>query len=259
MIEFESVSKTYKPSIFGSKITALKNLTIKIEEGEVFGFLGPNGAGKSTTIKILMDFIRPTSGRVTVNSILSTMPEARTFIGYLPENPCFYDHLSAKDLLWFGARVAGIKPREARHRINILLERVGLSRAANRPMCQYSKGMAQRAGLALALIHDPKIIILDEPMSGLDPLGRKLVADLILELKKEGKTVFFSSHIISDIEKLCDRIGILVKGKLQLLDTIPNIYANYSSNNHAKESRYSIIEDIFVSTVKNTGGNLGGE
>ncbi len=209
----DQLTKCYSGGVSKRK-RAVNDLSLKISKGEVFGFLGPNGAGKSTVIKILMDFIRPSSGEVTIAGMPVDNADVRRKIGYLPENPFFYDHLTAKELLTFGAKAAGVSSKMTKSRIDRLLERLKLRHAMNQRIRTYSKGMLQRAGLGLALVHDPDICILDEPMSGLDPLGRKLVADVIRELHQKGKTVFFSSHILSDIESLCDRVGIINRGKL---------------------------------------------
>jgi ABC-2 type transport system ATP-binding protein len=212
-IRISNLSKRYKKRINASKL-AVEHLTLEIRDGEVFGFLGPNGAGKSTVIKILMNFIRPSTGTATIDGHAVSDPQVRRFIGYLPENPYFYDHLTAEEILTFGGRAAQMSDRDIQYRIDELLERLKLSHAKKERLRSYSKGMVQRTGLGLALIHKPKICILDEPMSGLDPLGRRLVADLIEEMRLNGQTVFFSSHILSDIERLCDRVGVLNSGRL---------------------------------------------
>ncbi|MCK5219650.1 ABC transporter ATP-binding protein [bacterium] len=212
-IRIANLSKHYKKGLKTKKLV-VDDLNLEIKKGEVFGFLGPNGAGKSTVIKILLNFIRPDSGTVTIKDLPVNEPMVRKYIGYLPENPFFYDHLTAEETLKFGGKAANMKKGTLEERIDQLLTRLKLFHVKKQPICTYSKGMVQRIGLALALIHDPEICILDEPMSGLDPLGRRLVADLILDMRKMGKTVFFSSHILSDIESLCDRIGILHEGKL---------------------------------------------
>ena len=212
-IHIANLSKYYKKGLKAKK-RVIEDLNLEIKKGEVFGFLGPNGAGKSTVIKILLDFIRPDSGSVTIKELPVNEPMVRKFIGYLPENPFFYDHLTAEETLKFGGKAANMEKGVLEERIDQLLTRLNLFHVKKQPIRTYSKGMVQRLGLALALIHEPEICILDEPMSGLDPLGRRLVADLILDMRKMGKTVFFSSHILSDIESLCDRIGILNEGKL---------------------------------------------
>jgi ABC-2 type transport system ATP-binding protein len=245
-IETKSISKTFKGDLRAKQVKALEGLDFEIAQGEVFGFLGPNGAGKSTAIKILLNLIYPDSGRATILGRDVSDKMVRKSVGYLPENPYFYDYLSADELLWFGGKVSGLGKQEIRERSEKLLNKVNLQSARKRPLRTYSKGMVQRAGLALALIHDPEVVILDEPMSGLDPLGRKMVVDLILELKSEGKTVFFSSHILTDIERLCDRAGIIVSGRLRLVDTLGNLL-----------QKGNTLEDVFLHEVEKAEG--GGE
>lgn len=219
-IEIVNISKKFQESLSRKKVTAVEDLSLSIRKGEVFGFLGPNGAGKSTTIKILLNLIFPDTGTAAILGKESHRPEVRKHVGYLPENPYFYDHLTAEELLWFGGSASGLDTKRIRTRTDELLEKVNLSVARRRSLRTYSKGMVQRAGIALALIHEPDVVILDEPMSGLDPVGRKMVGDIILEQKAAGKTVFFSSHILTDIERFCDRAGIIVGGKLSRVDQI---------------------------------------
>lgn len=207
----------------GKAVTALSELNLAIESGEVFGFLGPNGAGKSTTIKIIMGLIRPTMGEAKVADIPISDPASRRNIGYLPENPSFYDFLSGREYLFFIGRSFLMSEDLIMLRVSEVLERLELAPAADRPIRGYSKGMVQRLGLAQALLHDPEIFILDEPMSGLDPLGRALVKNLIKELKQQGKTIFFSTHITADVEAVCDRVGVIVKGELKAVDKVENI------------------------------------
>lgn len=231
--------KTYKKN--GVKATrAIDGLTLTINKGEAFGFLGPNGAGKSTVIKILMNFIRCDSGTLTINGETTEKPSARRCVGYLPEQPIFYDHLTAEEVLRFGGIVSGVSPEILNDRIDILLDRLLLTHAKKKTIRTYSKGMTQRTGLALAMVHDPDICILDEPMSGLDPMGRKLVADFILDMRTAGKTVFFSSHILSDVERLCDRVGVLNKGRLLFCGPIDE-FKNLTGD----------IERSFVSMIEN--------
>jgi ABC-2 type transport system ATP-binding protein len=194
---------------------ALDHLNLQVGRGEVFGLLGPNGAGKSTTLKLLLRLIFPTSGTAHIlgHELDDVAVHAR--IGYLPENPYFYDHLSAREFLNYAADLFGIGKAERRRRVGELLEKVGLRGSENIALRKFSKGMLQRVGIAQALINDPELVFLDEPMSGLDPLGRREARDLILELKGTGKTIFFSTHILSDAEMLCDRVAILDRGRLQ--------------------------------------------
>ncbi len=229
MVQIVNVSKTYVSGVRRRRVPALQGLSLAVAPGEVFGFLGPNGAGKSTTIKVLLGLIKPDSGSASIGGLDVARPETRRNIGYLPENPYFYDYLSASELLWFGARTSGLSDSQAQKRIPELLDQVGLTQAAGRPLRTYSKGMVQRAGLAFALVHNPDVVVLDEPMSGLDPLGRKLVVDIILDLKARGKTVFFSSHILSDAERLCDRAGIIVSGKLRCCGSMNELLTDYET------------------------------
>ena len=189
--------------------------TFEVEPGEVFGFLGPNGAGKTTTMKMLMGLIHPSGGTAKLLGLKIGDLEAKRRIGYLPENPYFYDYLSATEYLHMVGRIYGLDRAERDKRASALLERVGLAMAKTRAMRSYSKGMLQRAGLAQALMGDPELVVLDEPMSGLDPIGRRQVRELMLELRDQGKTVFFSTHILADANLMCDRVAIIVKGKLR--------------------------------------------
>ena len=213
MIEFKDVCKTYRLER-RKGVAALTGLTLSISPREVFGCIGPNGAGKSTTIKLLLDLIRPDSGTISINNLPTNNENSRSQIGYLPENPYIYDFLTANEYLAYAGRLSGMPTTAIKQRSNLLLTKLKLDQAANRRISGYSKGMQQRTAIAAALIHDPELVVLDEPMSGLDPLGRKLIFDLIAELKAEGKTVFISSHVLTDIERLCDRVGIIVQGNL---------------------------------------------
>jgi len=242
-IETSCLTKTFTRDFSRKKVYALKSLSLDVEEGEVFGFLGPNGAGKSTTIKLLLNLIRPTTGTLSVMGKDVSDRSARKLIGFLPENPYFYDHLSARELLWFGGKSCGMGKAAIRERTDALLEEVELTEAMKRPLRSYSKGMVQRAGLALALIHDPRLLILDEPMSGLDPMGRRKVFDLILRLKEQGKTVFFSSHILHDIERLCDRAAIMINGGLSRLVDVDR-----------ELGKADTLESVFMEEVKKSGG-----
>jgi len=215
-IETENLSKDYPHGFLNlKKRKSLEDLTMRVEEGEVFGFLGPNGAGKSTTLKLLMGLIFPTAGtaRILGKSIEDVSMHAS--IGYLPEQPYFYDYLTAYEVLDYFARFHGLTASDRHMRIEAMLKKVGLDTAKKIQLRKYSKGMLQRVGLAQAILHDPQVVVLDEPMSGLDPLGRREMRDVILELKREGRTVLFSTHVLSDAETLCDRVGVLVGGKLR--------------------------------------------
>jgi ABC-2 type transport system ATP-binding protein len=240
-----NINKTFRTGLTARKVRALSDLTLSVGAGEVFGFLGPNGAGKSTTIKILMNFINADSGEAFIAGQNVHEKIARRFVGFLPENPFFYDHLTAEELLWFGGRAAGMDHSSIRTRTNLMLNKVNLEKARTRSLRTYSKGMVQRAGIALALLHDPQVIILDEPMSGLDPLGRKMVGELIVELKEKGRTVFFSSHILTDVERFCDRAGIIVDGRLRRVGSIRSLLEGAAS-----------LEEVFLQEVYAAGGGL---
>jgi len=212
-IVIEGLSKQFRNKKF-KPVHALKGISLSVGQGEIFGFLGPNGAGKSTTIKSLLGLIKPTAGQVKLFGGDSNTETARISVGYLPENPSFYNFLTAYEYLRFVGKAFQMPASEIKEKSAQVLDLLGLEGAANRPIRGYSKGMVQRLGLAQALLHDPDLYILDEPMSGLDPLGRALVKDIILDLKKRGKTVFFSTHVTADIERVCDRVGVIVKGLL---------------------------------------------
>src|SRR5437899_658885 len=215
-IETQNLTKEYPHGFLHLKRkTSLESLTMQVQDGEVFGFLGPNGAGKSTTIKLLMGIIFPTAGSAQILGRPVSDVTMHRDIGYLPEQPYFYDYLTAVEVLDYFARFHGFGVAERNERVQKMLKKVGLETAGKIQLRKYSKGMLQRVGLAQAILHDPKLVILDEPMSGLDPVGRREVRDIILELKREGKTVMFSTHILSDAEMLCDRVGVIVGGKLR--------------------------------------------
>lgn len=221
-IEIQNLCKTFKGKK-GQRIEAIRALSLTVSQGEVFGFLGPNGAGKSTTIKTLLGQIQPTSGTVKLYGRPSELPLARSQVGYLPENPAFYDFLTAQEYLGLVGRIYGMSAAEIGKAASRVLETLSLEDAAKRPIRGYSKGMVQRLGLAQALLHDPQLFVFDEPMSGLDPVGRALVKDLMLDLKKHGKTIFFSTHVIGDVEAVCDRVAIIVKGELRADNVVAEI------------------------------------
>src|SRR6476469_10657612 len=215
-VDIQGLSKDYTVGFWKKqRRPALRPLNLTVATGETFGFLGPNGAGKTTTLKLLMGIIFPTSGTATILGRDISDPEVKRQVGFLPEQPYFYDYLSAPELLDYYARLSGVPAGARQKRIAELLERVGLPDAGNKQLRKFSKGMLQRVGIAQAIIHDPEVVFLDEPMSGLDPLGRHEVRELIQGLKDEGKTVFFSTHILSDAEALCDRVAVIHKGELR--------------------------------------------
>jgi ABC-2 type transport system ATP-binding protein len=215
-LEIQGLSKTYNVGFWKKRPRCvLKPLNLAVEEGEVFGYLGPNGAGKTTTLKLLMGLVYPTSGTARIFGHAIDDPRAKLNIGFSPEQPYFYDYLTAQELLEYYAQLSGVPARERSKRATDSLARVGLKDIERLQLRKFSKGMLQRVALAQAIVHDPKFLFLDEPMSGLDPIGRREVRDLIQELKDEGKTIFFSTHILSDAEVLCDRVAVLNHGELK--------------------------------------------
>lgn len=215
-IEVINLEKTYAVGFWRKRPrVALRPLNLAVNEGEVFGFLGPNGAGKTTTLKLLMGLVYPTGGSARILGMEISDPRVKAQIGFLPEQPYFYDYLTARELLAYYAHLSGVPAKECSSRIENVLKLVGLPDAANVQLRKFSKGMLQRVGIAQAVLHDPKVVFLDEPMSGLDPMGRREVRDLMAQLKQQGKTVFFSTHILADAEALCDRVAIIHQGELR--------------------------------------------
>jgi ABC-2 type transport system ATP-binding protein len=211
----DNLTKDYPVGFWRKRpFRALDGLTLRVHAGEVFGFLGPNGAGKTTAIKLLMGLVFPTAGRAELLGFPIDDIDVKRRIGYLPENPYFYDYLTAEELLMYFAGLFGYHGAARRARVSTLLDRVGIGAERRRPLRTFSKGMLQRVGIAQAIVNDPELVILDEPMSGLDPLGRREIRALILELRDRGCTVFFSSHVLSDAEALCSRVAILAHGRL---------------------------------------------
>jgi ABC-2 type transport system ATP-binding protein len=221
-LSIKGLSKSYRGKKL-QKVTALVGLDLEIATGEVFGFLGPNGAGKSTTIKAIMGLIRPSAGAVQVFGVPATDPISHRRIGYLPENPSFFDFMTAREYLTFVGSTYGMDHAALQIESERVLEQLDLTGAADRPIRGYSKGMVQRLGLGQALVHDPDMYILDEPMSGLDPIGRALVKDIMRDLKRRGKTIFFSTHITADVEAVCDRVGVISNGVLEAVDSVDSI------------------------------------
>jgi len=214
VLRVENLHKSFKTGFIPKRKKILKGLSIEVQAGEIFGYLGPNGAGKTTTIKCILGLIFPDTGRIEIFGHPNLSLKAKEKIGFLPENPYFYDYLTATEFLRFYSDITMVKKEDKQDRINNLLETVGLKHAADLQLRKYSRGMLQRIGLAQSLINNPSLVLLDEPLGGLDPVGRKEMRDVIVKLKEEGKTVFLSSHILQDIEMICDRVAILVEGQI---------------------------------------------
>jgi ABC-2 type transport system ATP-binding protein len=226
-IEILGLEKTYMVGFWRKQPKrALQPLHLSVAEGEVFGFLGPNGAGKTTTLKMLMGLVFPTAGSARILGREWTDPEVKAQIGFLPEQPYFYDYLTAHELLNYYGQLSGVTGKDRPRKIEAVLARVGLTDVKGMQLRKFSKGMLQRVGIAQAILHDPKLVFFDEPMSGLDPMGRREVRDLMAQLKLEGKTVFFSTHILSDAEALCDRVAIINKGELRGVGAVHELTAS---------------------------------
>jgi ABC-2 type transport system ATP-binding protein len=223
-IEILGLEKTYSVGFWRKRPKrALQPLHLTVEDGEIFGFLGPNGAGKTTTLKLLMGLVFPTAGSARILGSEWTDPAVKAQIGFLPEQPYFYDHLTAHELLEYYGQLSGVPAKQRKRRVEQVLQQVGLSDVQAVQLRKFSKGMLQRVGIGQAILHDPKLVFFDEPMSGLDPMGRREVRDLMEQLKCEGKTVFFSTHILSDAETLCDRVAIIHKGELRGVGAVEDL------------------------------------
>ncbi|MBU4330377.1 MAG: ABC transporter ATP-binding protein [Acidobacteria bacterium] len=213
-LKIDSIHKTFQTGFFPKRKKILKGISLSVEEGNIFGYLGPNGAGKTTTIKCLLNLIAPDRGSIEILGFPHHSKKARSNLGFSPENPYFYDYLSAEEFLDFYGRLFGLKKSVRNERTDRLLREVGLESSRNIQLRKFSRGMLQRIGLAQALINDPALVILDEPLSGLDPIGRKEIRDLIVGLREKGKTVFLSSHILQDLEMICDEVAMIVGGRI---------------------------------------------
>ena len=223
-IEILGLEKTYSVGFWRKRPKrALHPLQLTVEDGEIFGFLGPNGAGKTTTLKLLMGLVFPTAGSARILGRDWTDPSVKAQIGFLPEQPYFYDYLTAHELLEYYGQLSGVPAKQRKQRVEHVLEQVGLRDVQGVQLRKFSKGMLQRVGIGQAILHDPKLVFFDEPMSGLDPMGRREVRDLMEQLKHEGKTVFFSTHILSDAEALCDRVAIIHKGELRGVGAVEDL------------------------------------
>ncbi len=223
VLSIENIHKSFSVGFIPQKKEILQGITFSVAEGEIFGYLGPNGAGKTTTLKCVLGLIFPDKGTIELFGRPHLDPRAKERLGFLPENPYFYDYLTAREFLEFYGQLFGIKRHERKARIAALLELVGMEKAAGLQLRKFSRGMLQRIGLAQALINEPSLVLLDEPLGGLDPLGRKEIRDVIIHLREEGKTVFLSSHILQDIEMICDRVAIIVGGRIMSLGRLADL------------------------------------
>jgi ABC-2 type transport system ATP-binding protein len=234
-LQVHALTKIYQPAWSRKQFVAVDRLNLEVRKGEIFGFLGHNGSGKTTTIKMILGLVRPTAGRALILGRDFREIDVKRSVGYLPESPYFYDYLTAEEFLKFYGRLFNMGGSELACKIDSLLEQVSLRDARSVQLRKFSKGMLQRVGIAQALINDPLLVILDEPMSGLDPIGRRDVRDIILRLREQGKTVFFSSHILPDVEMICDRVGILAKGELKAIGPVSDLIGSENENDHRVE------------------------
>jgi ABC-2 type transport system ATP-binding protein len=226
VLRAEGLAKTFRRPFSGKRVVAVRDVSFDVRRGEIFGFLGPNGAGKTTTIKMLMGLVGASAGRMEIFGVSAPSPTVMGRVGFSPENPYVYPYLSPREFVTLCGRLSGLRGARLRERAVSMVDRVGVASAIDRPARTLSKGMLQRVALAAALVHDPELLVLDEPMSGLDPVGRKEVRDLIVEEKQRGRTVFFSSHILSDVEMLCDRVCILRRGEVVVAGALRDLLAD---------------------------------
>jgi ABC-2 type transport system ATP-binding protein len=254
------LSKTFRKPFSGRPVHAVRNVSFDVRRGEIFGFLGPNGAGKTTTIKMLMGLIGPTDGTMQILGVRAPSPDVMARVGFLPENPYLYPYLSPREFVSLCGRLSGLSGRVLDERCRATIDRVGIGYAIDRMARNLSKGMLQRAALAAALVHDPDLLVLDEPMSGLDPVGRKEVRDIIVEERQRGRTVFFSSHILSDVEMLCDRVCILRRGEVVVAGSLRDLLAEGKRRSEVTVAGFSegLREALgpIVQTTRRVGDSL---
>ncbi len=258
MLNVENLVKDYKIGFLRKRIRVLKGVSFSVSRGEIFGFVGPNGAGKTTTFKTILGFVSPTSGRIEIMGKPLGDVDVKRHMGYLPENPYFYDYLTGEELLRYMGELHGLNGGELSRKVGELLEKVNISYARRVQLRKYSKGMLQRVGVAQALINDPDFLILDEPMSGLDPIGQREIRDLILEQKKRGKTILLSSHILSDVEALCDRVGIIIGGRVVKIGELGKLFEGIHTDyemllKSVDEDTINRFSDLKV-TIENRAG-----
>ncbi|MFC1641707.1 ABC transporter ATP-binding protein [Myxococcota bacterium] len=253
LIHTNRLQKTFRHGFWMRKVEAVKGVSFEVHRGDIFGFLGPNGAGKTTTIKMLTGLIAPTGGSATLFGEALPSRKARSKIGFLPENPYVYPYLTPTEFVEMCGLLSGLKRKVARERARHALQQVGILYAADRPVRRLSKGMLQRTGLAAALVADPELLLLDEPMSGLDPVGRKEVRDLILGERNRGRTVFFSTHILGDVETLCDRVAILRKGEVVVSGALGELVRRDAQRTDVVVPDVPRLSDLFEETCRTEG------
>ncbi len=250
-VEIRNLVKTYRSSFKRQTFRAVDDVSLSIAAGEVYGLIGPNGSGKSTTMKVMLGIVRPTEGECSIFGISSDRSGSRRLVGYLPENPYFYKHLTGAETLKFYGELCGLRGKSLRAKVEELLEMVGLENAADRRLGGYSKGMLQRIGLAQAVIHDPQLVVLDEPTAGVDPQGSRQIRDLIMSLKERGITVVLTSHLLEQVQEVCDRIGILSKGRMVREGSLEEMIAVEDQTEGAlKRPTEGLLKDIEALVAK---------
>jgi ABC-2 type transport system ATP-binding protein len=260
VLRADGLSKTFRKPFTGKRVEAVRGVGFEVGRGEIFGFLGPNGAGKTTSIKMVTGLIAPTAGTIEIFGQRAPEPDVMGRVGFLPESPYVYPYLTPREFVSLCGRLSGLGGASLKKRVVEVIGRIGIAHAIDRPARALSKGMLQRAALAAALVHDPELLILDEPMSGLDPVGRKEVRDLIVEEKQRGHTVFFSSHILSDVEMLCDRVCILRQGQVVVSGALRDLLVQNKRRTevtvaNAKESLRGLLAPI-TTAIREAGGAL---
>ena len=258
-VTIDNLTKIYPIPLRRQRVVAVRNLSLRVREGEVYGLLGPNGSGKSTTLKVLLGLVTPNEGRAEIFGRDSRHYRSRTDVGFLPENPYFYKFLTAEETLRFYGKICGLKSRDLESRIGGLIELVGLQDARCRRVGGYSKGMLQRIGLAQALVQDPKLVVLDEPTAGVDPAGSRQIRELILDLKRRGKTVLLTSHLLGQVQEVCDRVGIMARGQMVCEGSLDELTAVQRQTEFLVEDASDELKDKIRELVAGSGGNLVGE
>jgi len=255
-ISISSLTKDFAVGIGGKKLRAVDDLSLEVEDNQIFGLLGPNGCGKSTTIKIILGLLEPSRGECRIFGRPSRLVRARTSVGFLPEAPYFYRYLSGRELVRFYARLCGVPSARREERVEAVIDLVGMREAADRRVGTYSKGMLQRIGLAQALVHDPQLVILDEPTAGVDPIGSADIAEIVRELKRQGKTILLSSHLLAQIEGLCDRVAILHRGRLVREGRIADLVAETDAEAYVVEGLAPDRRAALEEAIRAQGGRL---